>query len=44
MIYDLVLGFGWLPDDVRRLTLADLDGMGKAARRRDARSKSTRRR
>jgi hypothetical protein len=39
MIYDLSLSLGWLPKDVRELTLSDLDGLGRAARRRDARSK-----
>jgi hypothetical protein len=39
MIYDIALGLGWLPRDVRELTTADLDGLAKAARRRDARAK-----
>ena len=39
MIYDLSLALGWLPANVRQLTMSDLDGLGRAARRRDARSK-----
>jgi hypothetical protein len=39
MIYDASLALGWLPADVRQLTVADLDGLGRAARRRDARSR-----
>lgn len=39
MIYDLSLSLGWLPADVRRLTMADLDGLSRAVRRRDARAK-----
>jgi hypothetical protein len=42
MIYDLSLGMSWLPRDVRELTTADLDGLARAARRRDARSKRKR--
>jgi hypothetical protein len=39
MIYDIALSLGWLPRDVRELTLSDVDGLSRAARRRDARSK-----
>lgn len=38
MIYDLSLALGWPPEVVRRMTLADLRGLGKAADRRDRRS------
>jgi hypothetical protein len=43
MIYDLSLAFGWLPRDVRALTVTDLEGLSKAAERRDARSKGRKR-
>ena len=43
MIYDLSLSLGWLPADVRQLTMSDLDGLGRAARRREARSRKGRR-
>lgn len=39
MIYDLALGLGWLPRDVRELTVADLEGLTKAADRRERRAK-----
>jgi hypothetical protein len=39
MIYDLSLALGWLPRDVRELTAADLEGLTKAADRRERRSK-----
>lgn len=40
MIYDLVLAYGWLPRDVRALTVDDLDGIAKAAKRAQVRSKA----
>jgi hypothetical protein len=43
MIYDLALGLGWLPRDVRQLTAADLVGLAKAADRRERRAKAKRR-
>lgn len=39
MTYDLALALGWLPRDVRELTLDDLKGLGKAADRRAQRAK-----
>jgi hypothetical protein len=39
IVYDLSLGLGWLPRDVRELTVEDLEGLTKAAHRREARSK-----
>jgi len=42
MKYDLVIGFGWLPRDVDELTLADIEGISRAGRRRDARAKGRR--
>jgi len=43
MTYDLVLSMGWLPRDVRELTLEDLEGLNRAARRRDSRARKGRR-
>jgi len=40
MIYDLSLGLGWTPDVVRQLRVRDLEGLGKAADRRDRRAKA----
>jgi hypothetical protein len=42
MTYDLSLGMGWPPDVVRRLTVRDLEGLGRAADRRDRRAKRKR--
>jgi hypothetical protein len=42
MIYDLALSTGWLPSDVRRLTVADLVGLARAAERRERRAASRR--
>jgi hypothetical protein len=39
MIYDLVIAYGWLPRDVRELTAADLEGIGRAAERRERRAR-----
>lgn len=39
MTYDLALALGWLPSDVRQLTVADLEGLGRAADRRNRRAK-----
>jgi hypothetical protein len=39
MIYDLSIGFSWPPSVVRELTVDDLVGLGRAADRRDRRSK-----
>jgi hypothetical protein len=39
MTYDLALSLGWLPEQVRRLTVDDLDGITAAVARRDARAK-----
>lgn len=38
MIYDLALALQWLPDDVRRLRMRDVEGIAKAANRRDRRA------
>lgn len=40
MIYDLSLGLGWPPDVVRQLHVRDLEGLAKAADRRDRRSRA----
>jgi len=42
MTYDLSLATGWHPDEVRRLTVDDLDGLRRAADRRDRRAKGRR--
>lgn len=44
MTYDLALALGWLPRDVRQLTMADLVGLAKAADRRDRRARAKRKR
>ncbi len=42
MTFDLVLAMGWLPRDVRELTLDDLAGLSRAVDRRERRSKRKR--
>jgi len=39
MTYDLSLGLSWPPSVVRQLTIADLQGLARAADRRERRSK-----
>jgi hypothetical protein len=43
MTYDLALTMGWLPRDVRALTVTDLVGLTRAADRRDRRAKGRKR-
>lgn len=40
MTYDLSLGLGWPPAVVRELHVRDLEGLAKAADRRDRRAKA----
>lgn len=39
MTYDIALALGWLPSEVRTLTIRDLRGIARAADRRDRRAK-----
>jgi hypothetical protein len=43
MTYDLALALRWHPTDVRRLTVADLFGLSRAAERADRRASKGRR-
>lgn len=42
MTYDLALALRWHPDDVRRLTVADVVGLSRAGERAERRSKGRR--
>jgi hypothetical protein len=43
MTYDLALALRWHPDDVRRLTIADVVGLSRAGERAERRTSKGRR-